>query len=971
MKHYITSSEKSSEEVEMWRQDVSSLGNSHSASVNAAGQPPAYSALSNSKQSDDSAHLCCALRYYDWGIRDAAEFTGLLTQLHRLQFLYWVAIHRSRAQIIPAKERLSCPLLWCRMSFNEHEKLVDHVSTCSHLDQGEYWCPYHQQAERFAQPTSDRLAGYAPQSSRRPSWKGAVKALRRLGSKGLQKAIHPSRSRKSSSNGWQVHDSETNEGNQENIQELMSEAHPLELDGQEPVESALTSTTIHEMAGAYLPFEMEDTRNDVAELEGGTLYCPSMDWESTGNTTPESSLSPISPVSPGDQWYRQTCDFSDSPISPADRDYTVPWASDETSMTRDATKAMVLQSPSVSCKLPVSEKKQYMIDSKSIHIDASYTDTTVFMWSNEVVRHEQHHSLIHRTVAAPVATHNDELDIGIGANGALHRSMSSTSAEDITVPSPLRHVEDLRDIFHIVFGETMQTLSQPPISQQAMTLINFHPSAGFLLGNGFETLRKILNNDNKLSFWEVFGFSHLAYASAALSNPMDLKQEFRQIFSEIIRLSSQITCAEDKAAFVQLAHELWLPEPYLAGSITSNDEAVLHMNARERESSSGNVLFATMTPSTLAQPGINISTYRNKTSAHSSKGGLSELSKPQGSMTSCRAVRHCLQTLESFEHANSEYQNSLSTPAEAMKILYLTTSKDARHNRDMRHYITEPLIQEIGLEGFMPIMITADSMLKGTDKVGLRELELKLLNDGKHCAKSQVLHDRFTKLVMYLCDRASMIVGGESQTRKEYYLQDIDHILHIYGSLQQDRSEQPEQAQDQNQGLAVRALRNTRTVIEDSEQEGLYMSSNENHFYHALEPTLFDGSPASGSSGFFDPGMIDQNSHIPDLPELDSDSQIDHVDDSLIQEAEPSAPTREPSVQVGEAGEGSLTCVECGKVFRGKLVWLQSNHQRHMREKHSEAKKFVCEFPRCGKGFIRKHNLKVHAETVHGRTRGL
>ena len=204
-------------------------------------------------------------------------------------------------------------------------------------------------------------------------------------------------------------------------------------------------------------------------------------------------------------------------------------------------------------------------------------------------------------------------------------------------------------MFHIVFGETMQKLSQPPISQQAMSLINFRPSAAFLLENGFETLRKILHNDNKLSFWEVFGLSHLAYASTLLSNPADLKQEFRQTFSDIIRLSNQIIYADDKAAFTQLAHELWLPEPYLAGAIVSSDEAVLHMNVEVMQSSAGNVSFASMIPLTLAQPTTTPSTYRNQVSAHISEGGLFDLSESIGSttgMTTCRAVRRCFQTLE-------------------------------------------------------------------------------------------------------------------------------------------------------------------------------------------------------------------------------------------------------------------------------------------------------------------------------------
>ncbi|MCJ1281557.1 hypothetical protein MMC26_000877 [Xylographa opegraphella] len=965
MEHYIVSSETRSEKVEMWRPNVLGLENPHSASVCVTGPPPADSAVSNSNQFDSSVHSCCALKPFDWGIRYVAEFTGLLTQSHRLQFLYWVAIHRSRDQTIPTMERLSCPLFWCRMSFNEYETLVDHVSTCSHLDQGEYWCPYHQQAEQFAQPVLNRLHVYASQNSRRPSWKAAVKAIRRLGSKGLQRAIHPSRSRKSQSHGWHDHKSDTNARNRGNIYELMPEVQLLELDGQESGKSALNAKNIHEVAGTYLQFEMEDTSISVSELDSETLSCPSMDWESTGNTTPDSSLSPISPISPGDEWLRQTFEPWDSPISSAERNYTVPWASDKTLLIEDATATMVHQSPSVSCCLQVSEKKEHFTYPNSIHIDTSDTETTVFMWSNETKRDEQHHSLIHQTVDAQVATHDDEQYVGVGANGALYHSGISTSAKDTTVPKPSRHVEDLQDIFHIVFGETLQKLLQPPVSQYAMTLINLRPSPAMLLETGFETLRKILNNDNNLSFWEVFGLSHLAYASAILSNPADLKQEFRQIFIDIIQLSSQIVGAEDKAAFIQLAHELWFPETYPAGSIASSDEVVLHLNAEVAGPSSETTSFATMMPLTLAQTSIDTSTCRDRASAHSSKGDLLEFSEPKGSMTSCRAIRHCLQNLEFFEHAKSELRNLLSTPAEGLKNPELKTFRDFRQNRVMRRYITEPLIQEISLEGFMPITIKIDKMLQDIKHVGLRELELELLNDGKHCAKSQVLYERFTRLVMFLCDRATMIIGGVLQTRKEYYLQDIDQILYEYRSLQQRGSERSEQAQDQNQGLAARVLV-TRSITEDFGQEELYMTSKETHIYHPLEPTLFGNSPAPASSGFCEPRGNNQHGHILELPELDSDSQTDLVGHSPTREAEASTSTREPSVQIGEVSEGSRTCVDCGKIFRGKTVWLQSNLKRHMREKHSDAAQFVCDFPRCGKGFMRNHNLKVHAKTVHG-----
>ena len=662
MKEYITPSEKGSEKVETWRQDVPILGNSYSTDVNAAGHPPAYSAASNPKQLD-SVDLCCAyvvqsllpymadsdclrLKNFDWGIRDVAEFTKLLTQSHRLQFLYWVAIHRSRDQTIPNKERLSCPLSWCRMSFNEHEKLVDHVSACPHLDHGEYWCPYHQQAERFAQPVFGRLAGYAPQSSRRPSWKGAVKVIRRLGSKGLQKAIHPSRSRKSQFHGCQEQKSAPYERDQEDIQELMSDAQTPELDGQEAVASALIGTKIYEAASAYLPFEMDDTCNHIAELESETLSCPSMDWESTGNTTPDSALSPISPVSPGDQWNRQSFGSSVSPISPVDRAYTVPWTSDETCLTQDVTTTLERQTPSVSSWLPESGKKQHMVHLKNMQIDTSYTDATVFMWSNEVMRDEQPHSLIYPTVSVQFATHSDTLDIGATANNSRHRSLSSTFTEDTAVSNPSSHVVYLQDIFHLIFSDTMQKLSRPPVSQQAITLINLHPSAEFLFESGFEALRKLLHNDNKLSFWEIFGLSHLAYASVILSNPTDVDRELCQIFLEILQLSSQIISSEDKAAFAQLAYELWSPEQPFPNSVATSDGAVRRIDAERIQSLSDDLSFTTTARLSSAQPSINKSTGRHDPSIFNSTDGPLEVSEPRWSMTSCRTLGHCLQTLE-------------------------------------------------------------------------------------------------------------------------------------------------------------------------------------------------------------------------------------------------------------------------------------------------------------------------------------
>ena len=49
----------------------------------------------------------------------------------------------------------------------------------------------------------------------------------------------------------------------------------------------------------------------------------------------------------------------------------------------------------------------------------------------------------------------------------------------------------------------------------------------------------------------------------------------------------------------------------------------------------------------------------------------------------------------------------------------------------MKDHITGALFKEHGLEGFHPVCIGAENWLSGPKEFGLRELELKLVHDGK------------------------------------------------------------------------------------------------------------------------------------------------------------------------------------------------------------------------------------------------
>ena len=279
------------------------------------------------------------LSKFDWGIREFADYHSLSQQSRKLRFQLWVAFCRTPAQKIPKLERLSCPLLWCRKSFDEHEKLVDHVSNCSFLKEGRYWCPYCQRVEYFAEPEGKHVNG--PSSSHKHHskhmLKEAVNALRKFGSKSLRMATHPTRSLNGQEKRWSKKQSKA--GQKGSLQELMGTTQFLELESSAESPKHChpapkhCSRSIAELGDDYFPVEMEGIY--PAELDSDVMSCPSLERNTTGIITPESNQSPISPVSPTEQqWPGYTRTDFESPISPIET--ATAMSNDHTTSSSDA-----------------------------------------------------------------------------------------------------------------------------------------------------------------------------------------------------------------------------------------------------------------------------------------------------------------------------------------------------------------------------------------------------------------------------------------------------------------------------------------------------------------------------------------------------------------------------------------------------------------------------------------------------------
>ena len=72
---------------------------------------------------------------------------GLSQRALVLAFKHWVT--HIRTNLLDARERRICPMLWCRDSFGDDSATLDHFSTCRLLSNAWYWCPDHSRPERF------------------------------------------------------------------------------------------------------------------------------------------------------------------------------------------------------------------------------------------------------------------------------------------------------------------------------------------------------------------------------------------------------------------------------------------------------------------------------------------------------------------------------------------------------------------------------------------------------------------------------------------------------------------------------------------------------------------------------------------------------------------------------------------------------------------------------------------------------
>jgi hypothetical protein len=156
---------------------------SHSSSLTMAnlrrlGRKSRPASISSSSSLSSSVQSSCCVN------RDTASDDCDLQR-----FMVWAAVRRNLSIRITDDERRQCPLLDCKQSFEDHERMLQHLYCCEHLASGRYWCHECDRAERFSN-AKDRRCLKDP-SMRRKLISKAKTFWQSLGSKANGTPVHP------------------------------------------------------------------------------------------------------------------------------------------------------------------------------------------------------------------------------------------------------------------------------------------------------------------------------------------------------------------------------------------------------------------------------------------------------------------------------------------------------------------------------------------------------------------------------------------------------------------------------------------------------------------------------------------------------------------------------------------------------------------------------------------------------------
>ena len=514
-------------------------------------------------------------------------------QSRRLHFQNWVAYLRNCSPNVTAAERLTCPLLWCRESFEDIGKLLQHVSSCQCLSEGVYWCPDCQRPECFTKANaSEDHQGTSPMKQVRND---IVKCAKKVATKLGSRSHRSSRSTASSTTSEERHPPMRGPCHmplelQTNQYECLEEKQFVEMSSCEQTETQADSiweASIDETPPATVDpsdltvepdtlstFSVAELSNNCqynednipalpAETGVNSVYLEPMELDSHEVSFDESPLSwppfnfgmaskgPQPPNMGMTSDIAPPVDFTSStvwPVNARNSELVSPISSDSDFSSDTWRSSQSFRYP-ISPVNGVATSNTLSIASEPYQFEQPLLgDLAIPYDCSDVFRMEEPRSYPDQLVL-------QENGLGLSTPNQIPESLRPISMMQ-NAPSEQLLVEGVRDAFRSQYSRSTERICSSSVSPLASSFTNNRPASGALLNTGLLTLRKVILGVLPATSMEVFAILHLAYATACVLDCKSLLDQPEDVFADMASWKRTITDRKDRFLFEDLVQDL-------------------------------------------------------------------------------------------------------------------------------------------------------------------------------------------------------------------------------------------------------------------------------------------------------------------------------------------------------------------------------------------------------------------------------
>lgn len=427
----------------------------------------------------------------------------------QMAFQNWVAYGRSQSSDVSAKEYLMCPLLWCRGNFENLASTLQHVARCPCLSDGWYWCPHCCRPEQFidAERPCGEFGRCTPQR-KGSKLKRAFAFFKHLGLKTCPKSHRPAR-RFRSSNGDYEHQSKQEYGQCEASELADTSLGPAELPSDIGDDHKSWSDSV-------------DREGQTYEMEQPPPYIKN--YEPMFGQQTEAQLGSV------------TWEIDDGLQHVHELFHSVVTEFEE-----------LVQNEMLVSPISDVQESLYNVDTpdltpknQSKAVNPTRVSFEGIPWLQSV-----HSDRCQALVFGDLAVASTPLPGFSGVESGFARKTASAQA----------HIEELRDVVHVINFEWIRRLDSAPDIRVPCS--NYYVRS--LFETGIQILQRCYQNILPTTFKEIFALMHIACGVFYIKHGNDTCYGWGELFQDFLRWQYAMREERDIHLLIAVINQLWRP----------------------------------------------------------------------------------------------------------------------------------------------------------------------------------------------------------------------------------------------------------------------------------------------------------------------------------------------------------------------------------------------------------------------------